>query len=146
MLADGRITKELIAASEREVDIKIVLDQNIESFGKKKGGFPNRIFAKNLIRDSEDKIQIKWYETNGEQFHTKMTIIQQGNNTTIFTGSSNLTPKRIFNYNLESDIKITADNKTKISQDANNYFNRIWSNENGTYTANYEKYYINPIS
>lgn len=137
MLADGRITKELLAASEREVDIKIILDQNIESFGKKKRGFPNKIFAKNLIRDSEGKIQIKWYETNGEQFHTKTTIIQQGNTTTIFTGSSNLTPKKIFNYNLESDIKIIANKNTKISQDTTNYFNRIWSNENGTYTKDY---------
>ena len=76
---------------------------------------------------------------------TKMTIIKQGTTTTIFTGSSNLTPKRIFNYNLESDMKIIANNNTEISKDTNNYFNRIWFNEDGNYTTNYETHSIKPL-
>jgi len=143
MLSNGEIIDQLLYASERKVDIKIILDQNIESFGKKKGGLPNKQVAKTLTETSNGEIQIKWYETNGEQFHTKLTIIQQGNTTTIFTGSSNLSPKEIFNYNLESDIKVVANNNTKISKDTINYFNRIWSNENGTYTSNYENHYLN---
>jgi len=137
MLTNNEIIKELISASKREVDIKIILDQNIESFGKVKYGFPNKIFTPILSRNTNDKIQIKWYETSGEQFHTKTTIIQQGDTTTIFTGSSNLSPKKVFAYSLESDIKITADKTTKISKDVVYYFNRIWHNKNGTYTKKY---------
>jgi len=140
MLSNGNIINQLLKASKRGVSIKIILDQNIESFGDKKNGLPNKQVSKTLIENSDGKIQIKWYETNGEQFHTKLTIIQQGNTTTIFTGSSNLSPKEIFNYNLESDVKVIANNNTKISKDVINYFTRIWSNENGTYTSNYENH------
>jgi phosphatidylserine/phosphatidylglycerophosphate/cardiolipin synthase-like enzyme len=144
-LSNGKIIEEIVSASERGADIRIVLDQSIESFGKKKNGLPNKLVAKTLVENSNGKVKIRWYETSGEQFHTKMTIIKQGNTTTIFTGSSNLTPKRIFNYNLESDLKVVANNNTEISKDVNDYFNRIWLNKNGSYTTNYETYSIKPL-
>ena len=143
-ISDKQTTKKLIKASKREVDIKIILDTNENFFGKKRYGIPNKPVANTLTKKGNN-IKIKWYESQGEQFHTKIAIIKTKQNTTITLGSSNLADNQILFYNLQSDIKLTASNKANITTEINNYFNKIWNNQNITYSAPYEKYKSNSL-
>ena len=98
--ANQDIIKSLIKASKREVKIKIILDSNRDAFGYEKGGIPNREVASELIKKSNNKIKIRWYNTHGEQFHSKLSFIKnQNNQSKIILGSANLTKRNIDNYN-----------------------------------------------
>ena len=58
----------------------------------------------------------------------------------IFGGSANLTRRNLADYNLETDLKIMATNDSKIVKDVENYFTKIWSNEDALYTVDFEEY------
>ena len=90
-LADRHIINALVDASKRGVTIKIVLDPNKDAFGFEKSGIPNRPVAKELIKKSSGKIEIRWYDTHGEQFHSKMTMVKHGGQVSLIIGSANLT-------------------------------------------------------
>ena len=139
-LSDRQVIKELLKASWRGVEVRLVLDPNKDAFGFKKNGVPNRPVADELIKESEEKIKIRWYKTHGEQYHTKLVFIRGRGKSVIIGGSANLTKRNIDNYNLESNLKIVADNESMIVKDLENYFQRIWNNTRGLYTVDLEEY------
>ncbi|OGF26206.1 hypothetical protein A2331_02030 [Candidatus Falkowbacteria bacterium RIFOXYB2_FULL_34_18] len=140
-LSDRNIIKSLIRASDREVDIRIVLDPNKDAFGYKKNGIPNRSVAYELTKKSNKKIQIRWYDTHGEQFHSKLTMITKGKESFVVLGSANLTRRNLENYNLETDVELQANSNSVVIQDINNYFEKIWYNKDGKYyTVSYPIY------
>ncbi len=139
-LASRRVIRSLLRADKRGVVIRLILDPNKDAFGRKKGGIPNRPVAKELVRKSKGRIGVRWYDTQGEQFHTKLIIVRTFNTTIIFGGSANLTRRNIQNYNLETNIKILADHQSQIATDINSYFERLWTNQEGGYTLGYEAY------
>ncbi len=139
-LGERDLIEELLKASERGVDIRLVLDPNKDAFGIEKNGIPNRPVASELNQKSEGRIQIRWYDTHGEQYHTKMTMIQGKQNTVIFGGSANLTRRNIGDYNLEADLKIAAPNDSRVVKEVSAYFKKIWHNDGGKFTVDYEKY------
>ena len=139
-LSHRGIIKELINAAKRGVDVKIVLDSNKDAFGIEKNGIPNRQVAYEMKKKSNNSIEIKWYDTHGEQYHTKMVIIEKENQAIIIGGSANLTRRNIDDYNLETNVIIKTLKDTKLYKDIKDYFNRIWTNEDGHYTIEYENY------
>ncbi|MFB5660730.1 phospholipase D family protein [Alteribacillus sp. HJP-4] len=139
-LSDRDIIQELLGAAEREVSIKIVLDVNKDAFGSEKNGIPNRPVAGELIEESGGGIDIRWYETDGEQFHSKFFISKRGEEMTFIGGSSNFTKRNLHNFNLETNVRVSGHNSSPFLQETEAYFNRIWNNENGTYTAEYKEY------
>lgn len=139
-LADRSVIAELLNASWRGAEVRLVLDQNKDAFGLEKNGIPNKPVASELYKESEGKIKIKWYKTHGEQFHTKLVLIKGRGKNVIFGGSANLTKRNIGDYNLEADLKISAPTDNKIVQEVETYFNRLWSNMEGTYTVEMEEY------
>ena len=74
-LAERQIIEALVDASERGVHIKVILDPNKDAFGFEKIGVPNRPVAAELLNASSGKIKVRWYDTHGEQFHTKLALI-----------------------------------------------------------------------
>jgi len=64
-------------AAEAGVDVKIILDPSKDAFGREKNGIPNQPVAYELTKKSHGKIRIRWYHTHGEQFHTKLTLIEK---------------------------------------------------------------------
>ena len=70
-LADHNVINKLIKASNRGVDVKIIFDRSKDAFGMSTNGLPNKPVAKKLLNETKNKIQVKWYFTNGEQYHTK---------------------------------------------------------------------------
>lgn len=82
-LSDFQVIEELLRASKRGVEIRIVLDANKDAFGRQKNGIPNRQVAYKLINDSKGKIDIRWYSTHGEQFHSKALVVSKAKETIV---------------------------------------------------------------
>jgi phosphatidylserine/phosphatidylglycerophosphate/cardiolipin synthase-like enzyme len=140
-LADRLIIKELVNASLRGVHIKVILDPNKDAFGFEKTGIPNRPVAEELLKRSSNKIEIRWYDTHGEQFHSKLTLIKQGEQASLLLGSANFTRRNLNNYNLEANVSVTADDDALFIKVAADYFDMIWDNRDSKYyTVSYEAY------
>lgn len=140
-LADRDIIEALVDASHRGVGIRLVLDPNKDAFGFEKSGIPNRPVAEELVSRSSGRIAVRWYDTHGEQFHSKMTVINRGSQTTLILGSANLTRRNLENYNLEANVAVTADSNAAFNRAAADYFENIWSNRDGRhYTVDYDVY------
>ena len=76
-LSSRDIVTALLGAVERGVEIKIILDPNKDAFGYFRNGVPNRSSANELMVKSKGKIEIRWYHTHGEQFHSKLVMINR---------------------------------------------------------------------
>lgn len=139
-LSNHQVIEELLKASDRGVEIKLILDANKDAFGIEKNGVPNRPVAYNLVDDSNGKVGIRWYSTHGEQFHSKMTIFLKEKETIVIGGSANLTRRNIGNYNLETNLKLIFPKGNSESLKVQAYFDRIWNNEDGEYTLDFEVY------
>lgn len=120
-LSDRRIIRALDQADARRVSIRMILDPNRDAFGYQKNGIPNKPVAWELKR-----LDIRWYPTQGEQFHTKAVGIEKANGlSTLFLGSANLTKRNLGNFNLETDVKITC-GPGGLMDDFKAYYERIW--------------------
>ena len=139
-LAERDVINGLIRAADRGVDVKIVLDPNKDAFGREKNGIPNRQVAYEMFDKSNGDIKIRWYDTHGEQFHAKMVVINTDGKTTVFAGSANLTRRNIDDFNLETDFMVEIPPDSPLRTRVNDYFNRIWNNQDGDYTIGFENY------
>jgi hypothetical protein len=132
-LGDKQIIKKLIKASERGVEVRLILDQNKEAFGMKKTGIPNKLTARKMMKKSDGKIKVRWYKTSGEQYHTKLIIIEKPEIVIINGGSANLTKRNIRDYTLDTNLRIEAPKSSELALDVTKYYEMLW-NEDGYYT------------
>jgi HKD family nuclease len=128
-LSDRHVIDALLAAAARGVKIQIILDPNRDAFGKQKDGVPNRPVANELFVKSGERIQIRWYKTHGEQFHTKLAMITLGERFIASLGSANYTRRNLDNYNLEANVAIETSADSPLALQMSAYFERIWNNE-----------------
>jgi phosphatidylserine/phosphatidylglycerophosphate/cardiolipin synthase-like enzyme len=142
-LADRKILDALLEAADRGVLVRVLLDPNRDAFGRQKDGVPNRPVANELVTQSDEKIQVRWYRTHGEQFHTKMAMVRRGDRFIASLGSANLTRRNVGNYNLEANIAVEAGVESPLAIEMQSYFDRMWNNDGppGTeYTAPFGAY------
>lgn len=137
-LSDRKVVEELLAAAARKVRVRLILDPNRDAFGRQKDGVPNRPVANELVTESRGAIQVRWYRTHGEQFHTKLALIHRDERVIASLGSANLTRRNLGNYNLEANVAVTVSSTAPLAEEMQSYFDRLWNNEGpqGTqYTA-----------
>ncbi len=139
-LSDRHIIKELIGAGQRGVNVRIILDPNKDAFGKQKNGIPNREVADTLVTKGDGNIKVKWCDTHGEQCHGKMLLVKQASGYTITLGSANFTRRNIGGYNLESNFLLTSMTVFPVWKQADDYFERLWSNTQGIFSTKYDTY------
>jgi phosphatidylserine/phosphatidylglycerophosphate/cardiolipin synthase-like enzyme len=142
-LADRKVVTALLDAADRGVHVRMILDANRDAFGRQKDGVPNRPVANELVTGSSERIEVHWYRTHGEQFHTKMALIKRGNRLIASLGSANLTRRNVGNYNLEANIALEAAADSALAIEMQGYFDRMWNNDGppGTqYTADFGAY------
>jgi len=139
-LAHREIIKQLTLAADRGVEIRVILDANKDAFGFEKNGIPNRQAAAELVKKSDNKVQVRWYLTHGEQFHTKVIAAYKKEEVVLIGGSANFTRRNIDNYNLEADIMVTIKKEDPLAKEFQAYFDRLWENREGTYTAELSEY------
>ena len=140
-LSEFRILKALGEAAERGVHVKIIADLNKDAFGLEKNGSPNRPALSELKEDYPD-INIRWYQTSGEQFHTKFIYFKfKDKNPLAILGSANYTRRNLDNYNLETNLALEMEKSSEIPREMEKYFERLWNNEGGDYTLPLEEHY-----
>lgn len=139
-LSEFRLLKDLEAAANRGVDVKIVTDLNKDAFGLEKNGAPNRP-ALSELKEKAPSAQIRWYNTQGEQYHTKMIVFDfKDEKPLAILGSGNFTRRNLDNYNLETDVAVEMERNSPMHLAVEDYFRRIWTNEDGEYTLPFESH------
>jgi HKD family nuclease len=74
------------------------------------------------LLDEDDGIEVRWYDTQGEQFHTKLLAFRTTSGTTLIGGSASLTRRNLGDYNLEADLLVRASDGLGVQ--ASDYFER----------------------
>jgi phosphatidylserine/phosphatidylglycerophosphate/cardiolipin synthase-like enzyme len=128
-LSDRKIVNSLVRSSSRGVKVRLILDPNKDAFGRQKDGVPNRPVASELVRRSNEQIQVRWYRTHGEQFHTKLALVTHGDRLIASLGSANLTRRNIGNYNLEANVAAELSANSPLGIELISYFDRLWNND-----------------
>lgn len=137
-LSERHIIKALIAAHERGVKLRVLLDPNKDAFGRQKNGIPNRQVASEL---NAAGITVRWCNTQGEQCHSKMIMKTNAQNSELILGSANFTARNIKNYNLETNLRVIGSSQAPVFNDAHQYFNTAWSNlESKNMSVDYQTY------
>ncbi len=137
-LSERKIIKSLIAAHDRGVKIRVLLDPNKDAFGREKNGIPNRQVAWELYKAG---IDVRWCRTQGEQCHSKMIIKRNTQQAEMILGSANFTARNLKNYNLETNIRVLGQPQAEVFRDAQQYFEGGWSNLNGrSMSVDYTQY------
>ena len=140
-LSEFRILRELGEAAKRGVDVKIIADLNKDAFGLEKNGSPNRPALSQLKEDYPD-INIRWYQTSGEQFHTKFIYFDfKDKDPLAILGSANYTRRNLDNFNLETNLAVEMKKDSPMAGEMKDYYSRIWNNEDGDYTLPIEDFY-----
>lgn len=142
-LSHRQVIDALLQAADRGVAVRIILDPNRDAFGRQKDGVPNRPVANELVTQSVQRIEVRWYRTHGEQFHTKLALITRGDRLIASLGSANLTRRNLDNYNLEANVALDTVLDSALASQMIGYFERLWNNEGapGTeYTAPFGAY------
>jgi phosphatidylserine/phosphatidylglycerophosphate/cardiolipin synthase-like enzyme len=140
-LSDRDVVDALARAAHRGAAVRLLLDPNKDAFGREKGGVPNRPVAAELLRRAPDNLEIRWCDTHGEQCHAKLTIISHGPDSYMMLGSANLTRRNVGDYNLETNILVSAAEDIQAITDARSYFDTLWQNEERKiYSTDYETY------
>ena len=91
-LSERKIVKGLIAAHERGVKLRILLDPNKDAFGREKNGIPNRQVASELHKAG---IPVRWCNTQGEQCHNKILMKYGAQQSEMILGSANFTARNL---------------------------------------------------
>lgn len=137
-LGDRKVIKSLLNAAKRGVKIRIIFDSNIESFGVKKIGIPNRVVAWELHGKSDGKIEIKWYRTLREQYHDKYIFNVKKDLLIIIGGSANFTKRNLYGYSYETNLYVEAPLNSEFTKNVLEDYERLWENKGAIYTLPYE--------
>jgi phosphatidylserine/phosphatidylglycerophosphate/cardiolipin synthase-like enzyme len=126
-LSHRAVVRALLAAQQRGVELRVLLDPNRDAFGREKKGIPNRQVAMELHAVG---VPVRWCNTAGEQCHAKMLLHRgRDGNGTLLAGSANFTRRNLDNFNLETNIQVQADDSTPVIADAIDFFDARWHNE-----------------
>jgi phosphatidylserine/phosphatidylglycerophosphate/cardiolipin synthase-like enzyme len=142
-LSDRDVLDALVEASQRDVRVRLILDPNKDAFGHSKDGVPNRPVAAELMRRGGGNIEVRWYRTHGEQFHTKLALVQRADAVWATLGSANYTRRNLDDYNLEANLALEADRDTPLARELVAYFETLWQNDPVAvreYTADFPTY------
>ncbi|PZE19288.1 phospholipase [Paenibacillus xerothermodurans] len=140
-LAEPKVLDALVKASRRGAEVRLILDPNQNAFGRDKIGLPNRPAAQKLLESSGGNINIRWYNTTKEQYHTKLLFIDKNDRIIASGGSANFTARNLNDLNLETNLAVAAPGDSGVAQELRDYFTRIWNNDGAVYTLDYAAYH-----
>lgn len=138
-LAERNVVDEIDKAADRGAKVNIILDPNTNAFGNQKSGLPNIPVSAEMKKLGSKNINIKWYDAGEEQYHTKMIYFDRKEKATILGGSANFTKRNLDDFNLETNLKISAPADSQVVKDVDQYFQRLWNNDGGNFTLEYEE-------
>jgi hypothetical protein len=133
------LIEAMIAAHDRGVSVRVILDPNKDAFGREKSGLPNRQVAMEL---NQAGVSVRWCATHGEQCHSKLLLVSgAARKAELIMGSANYTRRNLDNYNLETNARLLAPDNAEAIAEARALFERRWNNTDGRlYSLDYEKF------
>jgi phosphatidylserine/phosphatidylglycerophosphate/cardiolipin synthase-like enzyme len=141
-MADRSVVDALLAASQRAVNVRLILDPNKDAYGQTTSGLPNQPAASELVSESDGAIHVRWYRTHGE-FHTKLVMIYGPERLWLTLGSANLTRRSLVDYNLEANLAVEVARSSALALQTLDYFDTLWNNRASLgieYTADFAAY------
>lgn len=139
-LSEPNIVQALTDAAKKGVKVSMILDPNETAFGNKKTGLPNRPVINEMNENTNEEINVRWYNVDIEQYHPKMMFIKRTDEGTIISGSANFTMRNMKNYNLENNLTITGPLSAEVMTDTEQYFDDLWHNNGAEYTVPLEEF------
>lgn len=137
-LSDRDVVDAFKEALDRGAVLNMILDINQDAFGNEKNGVPNRPVADELM-SHDTPPDIRWYKSSGEQYHAKFIMLETAGEVIFNGGSANFTRRNLDDYNLETNVLITAQADSEFAEDVTGYYDRLWTNEGAEYTLDYEE-------
>lgn len=126
-LADRAVVESLLAAASRSASVRVLLDPGEDTQGML-SGIPNQPVANELQARSAGAVQVRWYRTHGERFHTSLVAIYGRERTWFTVGSANLTRRSLGNFNLEANVAVEVGPAAPLAAQLRQYFDTLWSN------------------
>jgi len=144
-LADRKLITAIKEAADGGADIRIILDANRDAFGRVKNGVPNRPVAAELMEHAASeggRLQIRWADTHGEQFHPKtLCVMNADSKADLLCGSANWTRRNLRDLNLEASVHLK--NAPEVSREFGEWFDLCWDNADGrSRTLPYEAFAV----
>lgn len=136
-LSDRDVIQELKESLDRGVELKMILDINQDAFGNEKNGVPNRPVADELM-SHDTPAEIRWYKSSGEQYHAKFIMLETAEDVIFNGGSANFTRRNLEDYNLETNVLVTAPADSEFAGELTGYYDRLWMNDDAEYTLDYD--------
>lgn len=127
-IADRDLIMALLEAASRGVNVRLILDPGKDGSGRPASGLPNRPVASELVSASDGDIQVRWYRTHGEQFHTKLVMIHGRERLWLLAGSADLTRHALDDYDLEASVAVEVPHKAPLARQMLDYFTTLWNN------------------
>lgn len=137
-LSDRDVVDAFKEALDRGAVLNMILDINQDAFGNEKNGVPNRPVADELM-SHDTPPDIRWYKSSGEQYHAKFIMLETAGEVIFNGGSANFTRRNLDDYNLETNVLITAPADSEFAEDVTGYYDRLWTNEGAEYTLDYDE-------
>lgn len=137
-LSDRDVIEALKSALDRDVNVKLILDINKDAFGNEKNGVPNKPVADELM-SYENPPEIRWYKSSGEQYHSKFIMLETEDEVIFNGGSANFTRRNLDDYNLETNMIVTAPKDSDFASHVTTYYDTLWNNDGAEYTLDYEE-------
>jgi phosphatidylserine/phosphatidylglycerophosphate/cardiolipin synthase-like enzyme len=127
-LADRDVIEALLEAARRGVRVRLILDPAEDATTLTPSGLPNQPFASELVSRSSGAIQVRWYRTHGERFHSSLALVYGGQRLWLLLGSANFTRRGLEDYNLDADLAVTLSADAPLAGQVLGYFDTLWSN------------------
>lgn len=137
-LSDRDVIAALKEALDRGVEVRLILDINKDAFGNEKNGVPNKPVADELM-SYEAPPEIRWYKSSGEQYHSKFLMLETEDEVIFNGGPANFTRRNLDDYNLETNMMVTAPKDSDFSRQVTRYYDTLWTNEGAEYILDYEE-------
>ena len=127
-LADRGVLDALLEAARRGVRVRLILDPSEDATTLIPSGLPNQPLASELVSRSAGAVQVRWYRTHGERFHTSLAVISGAGRVWLLAGSANFTRRGLEDYNLDADVALEMTRDAPLADEALGYFETLWSN------------------
>jgi len=137
-LSSRSVVRALKASHRRGARVNVLLDPNKDAFGREKNGIPNRPVATELMAAG---IPVRWVQTRGEQFHTKLLVLEPAEGElSVILGSSNYTRRNLRNLNIETSVEIRSPRAAAFSTSVRDYLAQAWRDEPPAISGDYDTY------
>ena len=134
-LSHRRVVEALVDADGRGASVRLVLDPNKDAFGREKGGIPNRQVAHELVARSDGGIQVRWYDTHGEQFHTKLVMVTRGDSVVVLGGPPTSPAGISATSTWRRTSGLSLPGEAPLARSVGDYFETVFANQGGVHSS-----------